>query len=498
MDGMKYNDVFNNIISYAYDDIILLPKYIDFSLEDVNLRTKVSRNIEINLPLISSPMDTVTESKMAIKLALLGGLGIIHCNNTIEEQVNEVLQVKIFNNGFIQNPIVLGPNHTILDFLNLEKQYKFSGFPITENGKTNSKLLGMVTKRDVDFHTDVSVLLKNIMNKNIITGPEDCTLEEANKILSVNKVSRLPIIDFKGNLVSLICRKDLRNNKNYPYASKNKKTKQLLVGAAVSTHQKDYERIDALVNAGVDLLIIDSSQGNSIYQLNTIKYIKSKYEIDVIGGNVVTQTQALNLLDAGVDGLRVGMGIGSICITQNVCGVGRGQATAVYKVSQYARDVGIPVIADGGISSSGQIVKALSLGASCVMLGSMLAGTDESPGDVFYKENTRLKKYRGMGSKEAMQQNSGDDRYNRYMYLNNDIKVSQGVSGCVISKGSLDNYIPYIIQGIKQGLQNIGEYNIHNLHHSLKNNKILFEIRTPLSQFEGNVHHLYTHEKPYM
>ena len=330
------------------------------------------------------------------------------------------------------------------------------------------------------------------METKLVIAKEECSLLEANDILKTNKVNLLPIVDKKGNLVSLISRKDLRNNNEYPLASKNKETKQLLVGAAVSTHPRDRPRIDALIDVGVDVIVIDSSQGNSVYQLDTIKYIKDKKNIDIIGGNVVTKHQAKNLIEAGVDGLRVGMGIGSICTTQEVCGVGRPQATAVYNVAEYAQQHNVPIIADGGISNIGHIIKALAIGASTVMMGSMLAGTDEAPGKYFYQEDVKLKKYRGMGSIDAMNKNSGK----RYMV--DKIKVAQGVTGAVTSKGSLQEYLPYIIRGVKHGFQDIGISDISNLHEQMYEKKIEFNLRSLPAQREGNIHSLHSYEKSFI
>lgn len=488
-DGYSLEEIFNDKNGYSYDDIIMLPGYIDFSVNDVDLEIKVTRNITIKTPIISSPMDTVTESDMAIAMALQGGLGIIHSNCSIEKQLEEVLKVKRFNNGFIKNPIVFSPCNTVKDALEIKMKYKFSSFPITEKGTLYSKLLGLVSNSDLDFNDD-DTKLSEVMTHKLIVGTEGLSLSEANEILKINKVKLLPIVDNENNLISVICRKDLKHHYNYPLASKI--NRQLLVGASVSTHPNDRERIKGLAEAGVNVLVIDSSQGNSIYQIETIKYIKNNYpSIDIIGGNVVTISQAKNLIEAGVDGLRVGMGIGSICTTQHVCGVGRSQATAIYNVSKYAYKMGIPIIADGGISNTGHIIKALSLGASAVMLGSLLAGTDESPSESFFQDGVRLKKYRGMGSFEAMNNaNSG----RRYLYNNKQIKVSQGVSGSVTSKGSLNKYLPYLVQGIKQGFQQLGSNSLIKLHSNSINGVLRFEIRSHMSQQDGNIHSLYSYE----
>tara|TARA_B100000575_G_C23097014_1_gene632769 strand:+ start:125 stop:1624 length:1500 start_codon:yes stop_codon:yes gene_type:complete len=497
MDGYSANEILNDKFGYSYDDIILLPNYIDFTVNDVKLSTKISRNISINIPVISSPMDTVTESEMAIKLALLGGMGIIHCNNSIEEQAQEVKKVKRYNNGFITNPIVFSPENTISDILDAKQKYGFDGYPITINGVMGSKFVGLISKKDFDLETDINIKIKQIMNKECITAFIDCDLKNAYQIIKKCKLSKLPILDSEGNLISLICRKDLLNKTNYPFASYNHKTSHLMVGAAVSTHPDDKVRIDRLVEEGVELIVIDSAQGCSKFQLETLKYIKDKYPyqksgVDVICGNIVTFNQAEILIKAGADGLRVGMGIGSICTTQNICGVGRPQATAIYSISKYNKEgkINIPIIADGGISNTGHIIKALSLGANTVMLGSMLAGTDEAPGEYIYEDGIRLKKYRGMGSLEAMKKKSAT----RYLADKKDLlKVAQGVSGKVTTKGSLTTYIPFLIQALKHGFQDVGCDSITKLHKRLLNDELRFQLRTNNGVREGNVHNLYNY-----
>ena len=491
-DGYSAEELFNSVFGLAYNDFIILPGYIDFLPDEVTLETQLTRNIRIKKPVVSSPMDTVTEAKMAISLALLGGIGIVHYNNTVAEQAEHVRKVKRYENGFIMNPMVLSPDHSIADVDEIKRRYNFSGIPITENGKLHSKLVGIVTNRDIDFEKDRSRKLADVMTKDVLTAQQGISLSDANKFLRASKKGKLPIVDADGNLVALMSRNDLLKNKDYPNASKDA-CKQLRVGAAISTREEAKERLAELAKVGVDVIIVDSAQGNSIYQIEMIQYIKKFYpQIDVIGGNVVTEEQCDNLIRAGADALRIGMGPGSICTTQTTMACGRSQATAVYRCAKYARLFGVPVIADGGIANIGHIAKALAIGASATMMGSMFAGTEEAPGEYFYENGVRQKRYRGMASLEALEKGGGK----RYFTEEGKIKVAQGVSGSVVDKGSVFDYLPYLIQGLKHAFQDLGKRNIAELHDALHHEELRFEGRSLSAQIEGGVHDMHTYKMP--
>lgn len=498
-DGWSSEDLLRKLCkgtAFTYDDIILLPRDVDQAIkggpDSIVMETNLTKNIKLKLPFVSSPMDTVTEHQMAIAMALQGGVGVIHYNNSAEEQAAEVRKVKRFKNGFISDPFVLSPSHTVADVVRIKKEFGFGGIPITEDGKLGSKLVGMVSNRDVDFVENLEKPLSEIMTRDVIVGQEPCTLREANMILRESKKGKLPIVGPNFELVSLISRNDLKKNRDFPNATLDA-NKRLMVGATLGTRPKDRERVALLVKEGVDFVVIDSSQGDSTFQYEMVKYIKDTYpKLQVIGGNVVTSQQALHLIRAGCDGIRVGMGVGSICTTQEVCAVGRAQASAVYNTARVASQYGVPIIADGGISSSGHIVKALSLGASCVMMGSMLAGTEESPGSFFFQDGVRLKKYRGMGSIEAMTKGS-DTRY--FAEGKETIKVAQGVSGAVVDKGSVSRYVPYLRQSATIGLYDLGVNSVESLHALMRSGQLRFELRTHAAQREGSVHSLHSYQK---
>ncbi|MCC7508796.1 MAG: IMP dehydrogenase [Planctomycetes bacterium] len=476
----------------TYNDIILMPGYIDFAPAEVDLSTRLTRNIALRRPLVSSPMDTVTEHRMAIALALQGGIGIIHYNCTIDEQVAQVRKVRRFENGFILDPLVLSPEHTIADIHRIKQLHGFSGIPITEDGTLKTKLVGMVTNRDVDFETDRSRKLAEVMTRDLVTAKKGITLVEANELLRHSKKGKLPVVDGQGRLVALTSRRDLRKNRDFPDATKDE-GKNLMVGAAISTKDEDRDRMAALAEAGVSVVVIDSAQGDNIYQHDMIKWIKKHHpQVQVIGGNIVTAEQADNLIKAGADALRIGMGPGSICTTQEIMAVGRSQGTAVYYAARAAKKHGVPVIADGGISVIGQIMKALALGASTVMCGSLFAGTEESPGDYVYRDGVRLKVYRGMASLDAMK--AGGNK--RYFTENKDIKVAQGVSGYVQDRGNMVDLVSYLSQGLRLALQDAGVRSVAALHEASESGKLRFELRSPSAQREGGVHDLYSYTQP--
>eukprot|EP01060_Flectonema_neradi_P002180 TRINITY_DN1132_c0_g3_i2.p1 TRINITY_DN1132_c0_g3~~TRINITY_DN1132_c0_g3_i2.p1 ORF type:complete len:548 (+),score=160.27 TRINITY_DN1132_c0_g3_i2:45-1646(+) len=497
-DGLTLKQLMSQGHGLTYDDILLLPSYIDFAADEVDLSCKLTKNIALKAPFVSSPMDTVSEENMAVAMALNGGIGILHNNMKPEEQARQVRSVKRWRNGFILDPKVLGPNNTAGDVREIKETMGFTGIPITKDGSTHGVLLGLVCNKDIDT-VDDDVPLSTVMTKfdklvKAVTTPEEkLSLKECKEKLHSCKHGYLPIVNAKNELEMLCSREDTKKETVWPLATMDG-NKQLRCGAAIGTRPDDKDRARLLVEAGVDVIVIDSSQGNSLYQIDMIRHLKSSFpNVDVIAGNVVTKGQAKNLIDAGADGLRVGMGAGSICITQEVMAVGRPQATAVYQTAQYASSRGVPIIADGGIKNVGHIAKALTLGANAGMLGGMLAGTTEAPGEYFYSNGQRLKKYRGMGSIEAMAQ--GKESGKRYLSESQKVQVAQGVSGAVADKGSVHGFVPYLYKGLQQSAQDIGYKSFAEVRAESDKGEVRFERRTHAAQAEGNVHGLVAYEK---
>lgn len=464
----------------TFDDFILLPGFINFGTNQVSLETALTRNITLKTPIVSSPMDRVTEDQMAIALALQGGIGIIHYNNRIKEQAQLVAKVKRFCHGFISDPVTVGPLDTVGDVKMLAQKLGFSSFPVVDE---NNTLLGIVGKIDLEATSEDDYQVANIMQNEMVTAPKDTSLDRAFAIIKENRVNRLPIVNDRNQLMALVCRKDMILQEKFPLATRDKEGR-LLVGAAISTHPENKKRIEKLIQAGVDVLVIDSSQGYSSFQIDTIKYIKENFpDIDVIAGNVVTREQARALVENGADALRVGMGSGSCCTTQDVCGVGRALASAIHEVSLA---VSVPIIADGGIRNTGHMIKALACGASSVMLGSMLAATKESPGITKTRNHILVKEYRGMGSLEAMRDRSGQ----RYFQEKTQPQVAQGVSGFVKLQGSVEDRVPEWCQALKHGLQDLGVTDLTTLHFWKNSGTLRFEKRTWGAKQESRVHML--------
>ncbi|AWZ49262.1 IMP dehydrogenase [Clostridiaceae bacterium 14S0207] len=447
--------------AYTFDDVLLVPNKSEILPREVLLKTNLTKKIKLNIPLMSAGMDTVTESKMAIAMAREGGIGIIHKNMSIEAQAAEVDTVKRQENGVITNPFYLSPEDKIEDALRLMKKYRISGIPVTVEGK----LVGIITNRDIVYETDYSKAIKEVMtSENLITAPEGTAIDEAKKILQKHKIEKLPLVDKENNLVGLITIKDIQKSILYPNSAKDERGR-LLCGAAVGITSDMLKRVSALVKVGVDVVVLDTAHGHSRGVLEGVKKIKENYpELQVIAGNIATSEATRDLIEAGADCVKVGIGPGSICTTRVVAGVGVPQLTAVMDCAKEAKKYGVPIIADGGLKYSGDIVKALAGGAQVCMMGSLFAGCEEAPGEVEIYQGRSYKVYRGMGSLGAMACGSKD----RYFQEGNKKLVPEGVEGRIPFKGSVTDTIYQLLGGIRSGMGYLGSKDINTLCESAR------------------------------
>lgn len=460
-------EINNKIISVeeklTFDDVLLVPSYSEVLPREVDTSTIFTRNIRLKIPIVSAAMDTVTEFRLAIALAKEGGIGIIHKNMTIEDQADQVRKVKRSESGMIIDPITLGINATIGEALQLMKLHSIGGIPIVDN---IGKLVGILTNRDLRFQEDYSRPVQEVMTKEkLITAPVGTGLNDAKKILQQFRIEKLPVVDQNNKLVGLITYKDILKIKNYPHSAKDG-FGRLLVGAAVGVGQGTMDRVEALINVGVDALVVDTAHGHSYGVLETIKIIKNKYPaIDIVGGNVATGEGAKALVDAGVDAVKVGVGPGSICTTRIVAGVGIPQLSAIMDAYTAIRDTGVPVIGDGGIRFTGDIAKAIAAGASSVMAGSLFAGVEEAPGETIIFKGRKFKIYRGMGSIGAMELGS-KDRY--FQDMEDDVKklVPEGIEGRIPFKGTLSEMMVQYIGGLRSGMGYTGSASIQDLQNA--------------------------------
>ncbi len=443
----------------TFDDVLLVPARSEILPADIDVTTRLTKKISLNIPVMSAAMDTVTESRMAIAVAREGGIGVIHKNMTIEEQANEVDMVKRSENGVITNPFFLSPTHTLGDADDLMAKYRISGVPICDN----NRLVGIITNRDMKFETDYNRPIREVMTKeNLVTAPVGTTLEDATDILRRNKIEKLPIVDENMALRGLITIKDIEKAQRYPNSARDEKGR-LLVAAAIGNTPDVLDRAKALAEAGVDVFTLDSAHGHHIGIINAVSKIKNAFpNVELIAGNIATPEAARDLIEAGADALKVGMGPGAICTTRIVAGIGVPQITAVMTVAEVADKFGVPVIADGGIKYSGDIPKAICAGASVIMLGSLLAGCDEAPGEFEMFQGRRFKVYRGMGSLGAMAKGGRD----RYFQQNNRKLVPEGVEGRVPYKGAAGDTIYQLIGGLRAGMGYCGAKDIESLRES--------------------------------
>ncbi len=449
----------------TFDDVLLVPDYSEVLPHEVDVSTYITKRIKLNIPIVSAAMDTVTEARLAIALAREGGMGIIHRNMPIKEQAREVEKVKKSESGMILNPVTVRPSATVREALEIMERYKISGVPVVDE---NDKLVGILTNRDLRFikPTDYDKPVSFFMTReNLVTAQEGITLDEATEILQKFKVEKLPIVDKEGRIKGLITIKDIVKRKKYPNACKDE-LGRLRVGAAVGTGEDALDRVSALVDAGVDLIVVDTAHGHSKRVLDTVQKVKATFpELQVVAGNVATAEGTKALIESGADAVKIGVGPGSICTTRIVAGVGVPQITAIMSAYNVAKDEEIPIIADGGIRYSGDIVKALSAGASVVMLGNLLAGTEEAPGETIYYQGRAYKVYRGMGSLGAMVTRLSSDRYGQDKL---EKFVPEGIEGRVPYKGKLSDVIYQLVGGLRSGMGYTGCKTVKELHEKAK------------------------------
>ena len=469
----------------TFEDILLVPKYSEILPKEVSIKTQLTKNITLNIPLVSAAMDTVTEHRAAIMMARLGGIGIIHKNMDVESQVREIRRVKKSESGIIIDPVSIQANATLKEALHIMSEYRISGVPVVDDSNT---LIGILTNRDLRFENDYSKKVEQLMTKMpLITVKKGTTLDDAEAIFRTNKVEKLPIVDENNKLAGLITIKDLKKRQEYPNANKDAYGR-LRVGAAIGVGQLD--RAKALVAAGVDVLVLDSAHGHSKGIIDTVKMVKKELDIDIIAGNIATSEAAEALVEAGVDGIKVGIGPGSICTTRIVSGVGVPQISAIEECTEVGRKHGVPVIADGGIKYSGDFAKALAAGAQSVMVGSLLAGTDESPGEVITYQGRQYKTYRGMGSIGAMTKGSSDRYFQEGTAA--DKLVPEGIEGRVPHAGSIRDVIFQLVGGLRSSMGYVGARDIKDYQE-----KAEFVEITSAGLKESHVHDvIITHEAP--
>ena len=456
-------------MALTYDDVLIVPNYSEILPTEVEIKTRFSRNISMNIPIASSAMDTVTESRTAIVMAQEGGIGVIHKNLSPEEQAFEVEKVKKYESGMILDPFTVTPDQKISDLFDSMKKYKISGFPVVDAEK---KLVGMITNRDLRFVTDTNKKVKDVMtSKNLVTAPEGTSFEKAREILQNHRVEKLPVISADGKLKGLITIKDIEKTIAYPNANKDKYGR-LRVAAACGVGEKEMKRVHALIKAQVDAIVIDTAHGHSKGVIEMVKTIKSlKAEVDVVAGNVATARACEDLIAAGVDGIKVGIGPGSICTTRVIAGIGVPQMQAIFDCRIPCENADVPFIADGGIKFSGDIVKALAGGASCVMIGSLFAGCEETPGEMILYQGRAYKMYRGMGSLGAMERGS-KDRYGQSAVEEVSKLVPEGIEGQVPYRGSLSSNLFQLVGGVRSGMGYVGASSMKQLRERAKFIKI--------------------------